>query len=77
MIVNKKRDSLTNKLLNVDITDIKGEDFVELMVLLRLRQEHLEKEIEECNKENHLKRFVTNKKKELRQVNKLIEIMEV
>ena len=77
MIVNKKRDSLTNKLLSVDMTDIKADDFVELMLLLRLRQEHLEKKIEECGKEEHLKRFINNKQKELLRVNKLIGIMEV
>ena len=77
MIVNKKRDSLTNKLLSVDMTDIKADDFVELMLLLRLRQEHLEKEIEECGKEELLKRFIPDKEKELKNVNKLIEIMEV
>lgn len=76
MVVNKRRDSLTNKLLSVEIADIKGDDFVELMLLLRLRQEYLEKEIEKCNKEDHLKRFITNREKELKQVNKLIEIME-
>lgn len=77
MIVNKKRNSLTNKFISASILDIKSEDFVELMLLLRLRQEHLEKEIEECGKEEHLKRFIPNKQKELLRVNKLIEVMEV
>ncbi|NSB12088.1 hypothetical protein [Clostridium beijerinckii] len=76
MKVDKNRDSLTNKFISASITNIKANDYVELMLLLRLRQECLEKDIEECSKENHLKRFVANKQKELLQVNKLIKIME-
>ena len=77
MIVNKKRDSLTNKFISASMTDIEADDFVELMLLLRLRQEHLEQQIEECAKEEHLQEFIPNKQKELLRVNKLIEIMEV
>lgn len=77
MVVNKRRDSLTNKFISASITDIEAEDFVELMLLLRLKQEYLEQQIEECGKEEHLKRFLPNKEKELKQVNKLIKTMEV
>lgn len=76
MRVNKKRDWL-NKFISASMTDIEAEDFVELMLLLRLRQEYLEQQIEECGKEEHLQEFVPNKQKELLQVNKLIKIMEV
>lgn len=77
MKVNKTRDSITNKLLSADITGLTGEDYVEIMLTLRLRQEYLEQQIDECNQKEHLQEFIPNKEKELLQVNKLIKNMGV
>ena len=40
-----------------------GEDYVEILLTLRLRQEYLEKSIDECNQKGYLQEFVPNKQK--------------
>jgi len=43
MQVNIKRNQTTRKVESADITGLTGENYVEIMLTLRLRQEYLEK----------------------------------
>jgi len=49
MKVNIKRNPTTRKVHSADISGLTGEDYVEIMLTLRLREKYLEKSIDECN----------------------------
>jgi len=63
MQVNIKRNPTTRKVDSADISGLTGEDYVEIMLTLRLRQEYLEQQIYECNQKEPLQEFVPNKQK--------------
>lgn len=76
MQVNIKRNTTTRKVDGADITGLTGEDYVEIMLTLRLRQEYLEQQIDECNQKEHLQEFIPNKQKEILQLKNLIKLMK-
>ena len=76
MQVNIKRNPTTRKVDSADISGLTGEDYVEIMLTLRLRQEYLEQQIYECNQKEPLQEFVPNKQKEIEQLKNLIKLMQ-
>ncbi|BCZ46862.1 hypothetical protein psyc5s11_29290 [Clostridium gelidum] len=78
MKVEIKRNSTTRKIESADITGLTGENYVEIMLVLRLRVEYLEKSIDEYKSTDNtrLKEYIPKKEKEIEQVKRLINLMQ-
>lgn len=74
MQVNVKRDWL-NKFVSASITNIQREEYTELIFCLRKRLEECEEKLETFQSKE-LEKYIPSIKLEIKQVQKLINIME-